>query len=326
MKLKTFAFLAIAAMTTAFAHASADLVITRVFINPQGNNDDSQGYEGFVIKNVGDASIDLGASHVALVAVENEHGQHGELDWYYQFSGTLAAGASLAIRDLPAAGGLPDVVTANGAAQTGSTTSLEFFSGNGGTDMSNSGDNFILVSGFNASAVNPNTGVAYAFLDQLDTNANLIFDWTATMSTSDDLWTGIVYDYVAVAPDAGESPSGFDNYCANLTANHGVTGVVNSDGWTADCIIRLDDPSHDFDEAIQMDVLARDPVTHIIKNDIGDTPVQFNLMSHNSYTITGAGSVPSTVRFEFSYLYGGNITDWSNYQGLTIGGVLYTTA
>lgn len=321
MKFKTFAFLALAALTTAFASKAqaTDLVITKIMVNPNGGTDDDRGLEGWEVKNVGGASVDLAAEGIAIVSIENEAGQHGELDSFIQLTGTLPAGQSVLVRDTKSNGTLQTLTSDFGSSLTTIANTSEFFSGHGSTDLSNSGDNFILVKGFHASNINPHTSAVYNFLDQLDLDDDGILDFQDTVTTSDDLWDSQL-DAVVVAPDPSEASSWTD-YTAAMSIPHKVVGVANTD-WTGDCFLRLQNQDTGaYDQCVQMDILA--PSSNIIKNDIADSPVQFNLMSHASFTVTGTGSVPGTVRYEFSYGQYNNLTDWSGFTGLTIGGHLY---
>lgn len=304
--------------SAAFANTGQtnDLVINRVFINPQGSNDDNLGLELFEIKNVGTNDVDLGSLKIALVIVENEAGQQGELDGYYPFTGTLKAGQVLAIRDKGSSGAAPSAFSAPRATSYGAnsvSTPYEFFSGNLTTDLSNSGANFLLVSGFNPDP--DGNGVKVAFGATLDTTGvSKKFDFKESGTTTDDLWTG-EKDAIVVYPDSTSYPGGLDDYTTYLSLPHKVVGTGFS-GWTPDYVFRLyyNNGTNDvYDKAMAADV-----------NGLGAGQITLSSTEIAPLDNSGwayAGATPTTTYA--TVLQSGNWTDAAGFTGITIATKLY---
>ncbi|CAN5672534.1 hypothetical protein BH11ARM2_BH11ARM2_01080 [soil metagenome] len=302
----------------AFAAATDDLVINRVFINPQGANDDSQGLELFEIKNVGTTTVNLATAKVALVGIENETGQSGELDFWYKFTGSLDPGAVLTIQDKNTGGTSPSFTAPNATTYgTGSSlTSTELFPfPNNAVDISNSGHNYILVSGFDNTKIDPNTSHAYAFAALLDdSGVNLKFDFKETVATTDDLWTG-EYDAMVVAPDA----VALDDYTTYLSLPHKVVGI-DQGAWTPDYIWRLhynNGSAEVYDKAMAADVNA------LSSGQITLDSSELNTLDGSGWVYTGTGMQPPIITGYATREQYGNWTSWTGFTGITISSHLY---
>lgn len=301
----------------ALASAADDLVINRVFINPQGAADDTLGLELFEIKNVGTTTINLATSKVALVAIDNETGKNGELDFWYKFTGSLAPGEVLTIQDKSTGGTATAFSAPNATAYGGSSaiTAVEFFPLYGAVDISNSGHNYLLVQGFDSTKTNPATGSAYIFGAKMDlTGISLKLDFKESAGTTDDLWTG-EYDAMVVAPDAG----GLSDYTTYLSLPHKVVGIDQGD-WTPDYIWRLhynDGSAEVYDKAMAADVNAPSG------GAISLSSTELNTLDGSGWTYTGTGTPPGVITGYAARKQYGNWTSWTGFTGVTIGTRLY---
>jgi len=302
MKLK-LAFSIAIALVASFAAANEDLIINRVFLRSPN--------EAFEIKNVGAGTIDLGAQHIALVGISNLHPSKGKIDFWYEFTGLIASGETMCVRAKTGSGAPPDIEVPF-ATPNGDVIRTTFK----GFTLPANGDNFILVRGFHAIAVNPRTHAAYAFLDKLDEDGDYYLDFLSTPSKADDLWDSAL-DALTVAPDMKAYPAGWDNYALGLDLPHSVAGLSNPD-WTGTYFLRLQNQdTGQYDEVLQMDTLPKDAKDQILGGE------HRGLISQHAYTLSGYGRAPAKVRFYAGYAVTGNITDWDNFTGLSVGGHVY---
>ncbi|RYG37737.1 hypothetical protein EON81_05795 [bacterium] len=324
MKLRTILVSAFS-LVSAASFAAADLVINRVLINPKGGpvvggtTDPSSGLELFEIKNVGDASINLSTSSVALVVIDNERDNHGELDNYFPLSGTLAPGEGIIVRDLNGAGAVTPVLNPNGTTYTTTTASSQF-----GIELSNSGGNYILVSGFNATLAQPKVNT------ELDTNNNLVLDFTVTPATTDDLWTGQL-DAIVTHPGDGQTQG---NYTTSFTTPHKVVSV-DTGSFSADYVFRLYKTVSGvniYDEAIGTDLAdyntssQRVPFFSNIK-----TSAEFMALASGAktsgttpaLTFVGSGTVPGNIAGYVTLGCSGNWTNWTGFTNVAVGATNY---
>jgi hypothetical protein len=340
---KLFALCALS-MVCAVSFADARLIVNRVVMNPKGGpnvggtTDPSSGLEMIEIKNVGDASINLGTNNVAVVTIDNERAEGGELDSYYRLTGTLPAGGVMLIRDLNSGGTVTSVTGPTGSVAYASILSddTQWTPDSGGTptedyELENSGAEFLIVKGFNATNAAAKLGVA------MDTNNDLKLDWVATATTADDLWTpGNCEDAFVVYP--GDDT--FGDYTAPATsgltfANRVVSAPTNTEAtgdFTADYAFRLyrvDGTARFYDDAIAVDL---DTYSGTLE------PMEGNLNSTLEFrSFSGYGTAGSTITFRTAadvtitgsitgYVIPGKYGNWTNnttFDHLKINGTNY---
>lgn len=330
------AFAALAALGS----ANKTLVINRLLINAPkvaGNGaDDPQGVELMEVKNTGSTTVDL--TGVAIVIVENESGQKGELDGYYTFpSGTmLAAGKTICVRDGTGSGSTTTYTAGVSLASSlgtsnGTTTGWEFFTSPGSlnsptTDLSNSGANYILVDGFHESRL---SGFTFGST-QLDANNDGVLDFRATGSTTDDLWDTSL-DGVLVYDDGGSyAAGGPDDYITQLGmgAEHTIIcAQTPSDDWTPDYLMRMYRVNAGvkvYDQFIQADLLYTATGSFHYTLDLGGQ-IQWSdgtsLVASNFKNAAGVAVSPTTLYATAAE--GGNFTSSSSYDHILKGSFSY---
>lgn len=330
---------------------AADLIIKRGVINPKGGpavggtTDPASGLEFIEIQNVGDASIDLGANHVALVNIDNERDNGAQLDGYWTLSGTLAAGASLIIQDQTGTSGAGSTVTLtspNGTSYTHTVRSTQWFPDTTSVrhpewELANSGGNFMLVGGFDTAMADD---ILADSLNQqkMDFDDNLVLDWAEDGDSNTNLWT-TQYDAVVIWPE----DETLGDYTGAFTWPHKIvststTGSSNG-SFTADYfmrVYRLSGTTKIYDDAIISDLanfVAGSGTT-------GTLPMDGNLNSTSTLefrSFSGASRASGTLLFKNSsnttltgsitgyvlYGQGGNWTNNTSYDHVTINGVNY---